>query len=84
MINEASVIILIFLAALCIDAENNKSELDSLYRKEIEATKEPIKILYSAPFYLDLIRDLRTKALDSSFTFLSPIFQQNNHRSLSL
>jgi len=34
MINEASVLILVFLAALCIDTENNKSELDSLYRKK--------------------------------------------------
>jgi len=51
------------IAILCISpsysfAQTDKSEMDSLYIKQIEKRKEPVKVLHAEPLYIDLIRDL--------------------------
>lgn len=51
------------LCCLCIltyssIAQENKTRKDSLYIEEIEAKKEPVKVLHAEPLYIDLIRDL--------------------------
>lgn len=36
----------------------NENILDSLYIREVETIKQPVKILHAEPLYIDLIRDL--------------------------
>ncbi|GGE26034.1 HAEPLYID family protein [Psychroflexus planctonicus] len=46
------------ILSLCTNAQENKTTKDSLYIEEIEAKKEPVKVLHAEPLYIDLIRDL--------------------------
>lgn len=46
------------ILSLCANAQENKTTKDSLYIEEIEAKKEPVKVLHAEPLYIDLIRDL--------------------------
>ncbi|MGM0634846.1 MAG: HAEPLYID family protein [Bacteroidota bacterium] len=39
-------------------SQETKSEMDSLYIKQVEDRKEPDKVLHAEPLYIDLIRDL--------------------------
>lgn len=58
--NNAMLFIMVILAhtANAQIKNENESILDSLYIQEVEATKEPVKILHAEPLYIDLIRDL--------------------------
>lgn len=53
-----TILLLLLGSAKIIAQDVNKQIRDSSFIKEVETTKEPIKILHAEPLYIDLIRDL--------------------------
>jgi len=52
------VLILLLTLQLHVHAQVDDTIKDSIYIHEVEASKEPAKVLHAEPLYIDLIRDL--------------------------
>ena len=52
------VLILLLTLQLYVHAQVDDTIKDSIYIQEVEASKEPAKVLHAEPLYIDLIRDL--------------------------
>lgn len=57
-IKKILVLIIVMAPSAYISAQITDTEKDSLYIQQIEARKEPYKVLHAEPLYIDLIRDL--------------------------
>ncbi|MDT0690859.1 HAEPLYID family protein [Salegentibacter sp. F188] len=57
-IKKLLVLITLLVPSTYAAAQVSNAEKDSLYIKEVEESKEPVKVLHAEPLYIDLIRDL--------------------------
>lgn len=57
-INKIVVLAMLLASSVYSIGQISKSDMDSLFIKEVEDHKEPDKVLHAEPLYVDLIRDL--------------------------
>lgn len=62
-----------------IDTQNYKEILDSLYIQEVEAKKEPAKVLHAEPLYIDLIRDLGARKGEKEWNVGMGLFDNKSY-----